>query len=58
LVRFHVQLLAMFLLSSSFHLLLRRFHLSRFTSEILVIINTMYILLTEYLEFFFFYYAC
>ncbi|KAL9340355.1 hypothetical protein Peur_066574 [Populus x canadensis] len=35
LVRFHVQLLAMFLLSSCFHLLLRRFHLSRFTSEIL-----------------------
>ncbi|KAL3584199.1 hypothetical protein D5086_015260 [Populus alba] len=35
LVRFHVQLLAMFLLSSSFHLVLRRFHLSRFTSEIL-----------------------
>ncbi|CAK7325944.1 unnamed protein product [Dovyalis caffra] len=35
LVRFHVQLIATFLLVNSFHFLLKRFHFTRFTSEIL-----------------------
>ncbi|CAK7338904.1 unnamed protein product [Dovyalis caffra] len=35
LVRFHVQLLLMFLVANSFHFLLKRFHFLRFTSDIL-----------------------
>jgi hypothetical protein len=37
LVRFHVQLIVIFLLVNSFHLVLQRFHFTHFTSEILVI---------------------
>ncbi|KAL3578972.1 hypothetical protein D5086_020476 [Populus alba] len=35
LVRFHVQLIVIFLLVNSFHLVLQRFHFTHFTSEIL-----------------------
>jgi hypothetical protein len=37
LVRFHFELLAMFFLAGSFHFFLKRFHFSRFTSDVLVI---------------------
>ncbi|KAL3578880.1 hypothetical protein D5086_020384 [Populus alba] len=35
LVRFHFELLAMFFLAGSFHFFLKRFHFSRFTSDVL-----------------------